>query len=376
MTQKYHVGAYYFPNYHFDPQNEALHGKGWNEWRVLQYATPRFPGHQQPKVPVWGYEDESDPAVMEKKINAAADHGVDTFLFDWYYFDNGPFLERCLEQGFLKADNVDRMNFALMWANHDWTNMHPKGLVNAGEVQQRGDITKETFVKATDHMIKHYFSHPSYLRMEGGLYLTFYELANLLSIFGGVEETRKGLEEFRERVRAAGLGELHLNAVAWSNSVLPAEQSLDDFEGTIHSLGFDSVTSYVWVHMREMDSFPTKDYGEYQQECMAELETIAADYNIPYYPNVTVGWDPSPRTIQSDFYEDVGYPFTPILTENTPEEFEKALRKAKQYVDKNNIPPLITINAWNEWTEGSYLEPDTEHGMGYLEAIKRVFIEK
>ena len=115
------VAVYYFGNYHpRDPRNEAQKGRGWTEWELVKSAKPRFPGHQQPKVPLWGYEDESDPKVMERKIAAAADHGIDVFLFDWYHYNDGPFLDRPLDRGFLGAANCDRLKFALMWANHDW----------------------------------------------------------------------------------------------------------------------------------------------------------------------------------------------------------------------------------------------------------------
>ena len=121
----YQIAVYYFPNYHIDPRNELLHGPGWTEWELVRHAGPRFPGHRQPRVPAWGYEDESDPAVMAKKIDAAADHAVTQFLFDWYWYDDGPFLNRGLDEGFLAAANNDRLQFALMWANHDWTDIHP-----------------------------------------------------------------------------------------------------------------------------------------------------------------------------------------------------------------------------------------------------------
>jgi hypothetical protein len=87
-----------------------------------------------------------------------------------------------------------------------------------------------------------------------------------------------------------------------------------------------------------------------------------------------MGWDPSPRTVQSDIYTNKGYPFTPILEGNTPEAFKEALLKVKDFLDQRKAgPKIFTINAWNEWTEGSYLEPDTLRGMGYLEAIRNVF---
>ncbi len=79
-------------------------------------------------MPLWGYEDESDPAVMARKIAAAADHGIAAFLFDWYWYDDGPFLGRALDEGFLRAPNVDRLKFAFMWANHDWVDIHPAKL--------------------------------------------------------------------------------------------------------------------------------------------------------------------------------------------------------------------------------------------------------
>ena len=92
MKEKPLICSYYFPNWHVDPRNETIHGKGWTEWRVTHYATPRFEGHKQPKQPLRGYEDEADPAVMERKIADAVSHGIDAFIFDWYYFEDGSFV--------------------------------------------------------------------------------------------------------------------------------------------------------------------------------------------------------------------------------------------------------------------------------------------
>ena len=122
---KIEVAAYYFPNYHVDSRNERVHGRGWSEWELVKSARARFEGHGQPLAPAWGYQDESDPATMSEKIDAAADHGIKAFIFDWYWYDDGPYLERCLEKGFLGAANCGRLKFGLMWANHDWVNIYP-----------------------------------------------------------------------------------------------------------------------------------------------------------------------------------------------------------------------------------------------------------
>ena len=104
-SDKIEVVSYYFGNYHLDKRNEERLGKGWSEWTLVQNAKPRFEGHQQPKVPLWGYTDEANPRDMEQKIDCAVEYGVDVFLFDWYYYDDGPFLERTIDDGFLFAQN-------------------------------------------------------------------------------------------------------------------------------------------------------------------------------------------------------------------------------------------------------------------------------
>ena len=78
----YQVGAYYFPNYHVDPRNEAVHGKGWTEWELVKRAEPRFAGHTQPKIPLWGCEDKARPDVMVRKIDVAATHGLHHWIFE------------------------------------------------------------------------------------------------------------------------------------------------------------------------------------------------------------------------------------------------------------------------------------------------------
>lgn len=181
------------------------------------------------------------------------------------------------------------------------------------------------------------------------------------------------LDGLRDRVRKRGLGELHLNAVIWGVQILPAEIRIENPNALLEALGFDSVTSYVWIHHRTPPAFPAADYSAYARDCLEESRRLAGSYRLPYYPNVTMGWDPSPRTIQSDAYENTGYPATPILSANTPAAFRKALEGARSLLDETAGPRILTINAWNEWTEGSYLEPDTVNGWGYLDAIREVF---
>lgn len=370
------VASYYFGNYHpGDARNSKLPGKGknWSEWELVKAARPRFPGHDQPKVPLWGYTDESDPNVMAQKIAAAADHGVDAFIFDWYYYNDGPFLERTIDRGFLNATNNHRLKFGLMWANHDWLEIHPYQRGTPQQLLFPGKVTPATFEKICDHLIKDYFQHPSYWRIAGKPYFSFYELTKLLESFGSVPATRAALDQFRAKTIATGLPGLHLNAVVWGQPILPGEGTPTDPAQLVRDLGFDSVTSYVWVHHVALPEQQT-DYNWVRDQYFGYWDQAEKMFSVPYYPNVTMGWDSSPRCEQSDTFGNFGYPFTNTIGDNTPERFRAALALAKQrLLARPDGPRIININCWNEWTEGSYLEPDTVHGMKYLEAVREVF---
>lgn len=364
------VATYYFGNYHpDDPRNDERMGKGWTEWKLVERAKPRFPGHQQPKVPAWGYTNESDPNVMAQKIAAAADHGIDAFIFDWYYFDDGPFLRGALESGFLRAPNHNRLKFAVMWANEDWIDIFPVKHGVVPKIFNRGRVTPETFQRIGDYLIRFYFRNPDYWRVNGKPYFSIYDLESLVASFGSVRETRAALDQLRFKAKVAGLPGLHLNAVAWGTIMLPKQQAPVDVGKLVSDLGFDSVTSYTWAHHVQLPKLQS-DYSEARDQYFAYWDRAKMLFKIPYYPNVTMGWDGTPRA-----YEVMGGGNT--LSGNTPARFREALQLTKErLLAEPNGQRVLNINAWNEWTEGSYLEPDKTYGMQYLEAVRDVFADQ
>jgi hypothetical protein len=369
------IAVYYFPEYHPDARNDVWHGKGWTEWELMKLARPRFAGHRQPKAPAWGYFDESEPKWAAREIDLAADSGIDAFIYDWYYYEDGPFLQDGLEKGFLQAPNRDRLKFALMWANHDWLDIHPAKASNTAPLMASGRIGREAFDRITDHVIERYFSQPNYWMVDGEPYFSIYEIGTMIDGLGGFAETRDALASFRTKTIAAGFPGLHLNCIAAGLKVLPSETGIEEPQRWLPHLGFSSVGSYVWVHYYYPDwaGFPLSDMSkaaERNYEVWQELSTL---HTLPYHPNVTMGWDPSPRTTQSDTFEPRGYTWTAVL-EDDPVVFKEALERAKAFVSRPECKQkIITINAWNEWTEGSYLLPDTDHGTAYTDAIREVF---
>ena len=375
---KYEVSVFYFPNYHKgDKHNTIWHGENWTEWELIKRAIPRFENHAMPKIPLWGYEDESEISVMDKKIRTAVEYGVTNMIFDWYWYEDGPFLNKPLDQAFLNCPSSKDIKFSIMWANHDWEDIHPipRAYLSNPRKELEWKISEDSFFSAIDYMIENYFWRENYFRLEGGIYLSIYEINKFINNFGGVEGAKEAIIKMRKKVREAGLGELHLNAIVWGTRILMSESDSSVGGQVLKDLGFDSVSSYVWIHEHVIESYPTMKYADYRKICEKDFDRLTEKFRgIPYYPNVTCGWDSSPRTCPTDDYGDLGYPFSRVLSDNTPEEFEKALVFVKDMLDKSPLKTkMFTINAWNEWTEGSYLEPDTECGYGRLEAIKKVF---
>ncbi|MBB5343366.1 glycosyltransferase WbsX family protein [Tunturibacter empetritectus] len=369
VSNKYNVGAFYFPNFHVDPRNEEVHGKDWTEWEILKRGEPKFAGHDQPKKPAWGYLDEATPAAFEKKTAAAHQAGINHFIFDWYWYEGKPFLQRAVEEGYQVAANKNDVSFCIMWANHDWYNLMPARLDQKEKaLLYKGTYSASEFDRITDYIVTHYFRDNHYFQVDGCPYFSIYELANLVDRMGGLEIAREAFERFRAKVRSAGFRDVYFNAVA------AGIKSISDPAAFLHALRVQSVTSYTWFHHFEMNTFPTVDYASALRAAPGFWKEANAMFGVPYEADVSMGWDPSPRTCQCDKFEHSDYPYTSILVNNTPELFQQGLLNAKVYMDGlTNQPKILNINSWNEWTEGSYLEPDATHGMAYLNSIQKVF---
>jgi hypothetical protein len=372
-NNKITVAAYYFPNYHVDKRNSAYHGKGWTEWELVKEAKSRFPNHNQPDVPAWGYTDEANPEAMAQKIAAAADNSVDVFIFDWYMYEDGSFLGKALDEGFLKAKNTNRLKFGLMWANHDWFDIHPYKKGTPQKLLYPGKVSPERYDEICDILVKNYFTKSNYWKIDGKAYFSIYDINNFIQNFGSLEATKNAMERLNEKAIAAGLKGVHWNLVSWEKAILPSEKEPQDNSVIAPKLGFNSITSYVWIHHVVLPDTIT-DYNYVRDKYFEYWNDAKRKFKVPYYPNVTMGWDPTPRCDLSSEWDNSGYPFMNIIGNNTPVNFKTALQMTKdKLLSDPNGPRIVNINCWNEWTEGSYLEPDTVNGMKYIEAIRDVF---
>ena len=379
----YDVAAYVWPAYQPDARWAELgifkHGKG--EWQSIYEAKPKFDGHKQPKIPLWGYEDESDPIVVARKIDAALAAGVNVFVYDWYWYGNKPFLQNAVDNGFLKAPNNERMKFYIMWANHNvddlWDNTKPTKPLKVPHLD--ASVTLEQFKNIADQWVEKYFKKPNYYKIDGKPVFMIYLPNGFVNQIGGVKEAHEALDYLRQAAKKAGFAGVHLQAQFeqwWA--MKPFKLKGSDKEYTLKELlkefGYDSATCYNWLCIECFGgSYYTgerkdMDYAEWGEKAMARFPELKELCGTAFLPNVTCGWDTNPRFPQNAYRV--------IATNQTPAAFEKFLRKAKAWCDTQTpagMPKLITINSWNEWSEGSYLEPDSDLGYGLLNAMARVF---
>ncbi len=372
MKKKYDVAAYVWPAYTGkEPRAWIFWNEGCGEWQSVKSAKAKFEGHTWPRKPLWGYVDEADPYVMSMEIEAAVAHGVNVFIYDWYWYDHRPFLENCLNDGFLKAPNKDKMKFYLCWANHNGSMFWDKR--NADRPEAQGDVyiwdgatDRTEFNKVVERVITKYFVQDNYYKIDGCPVFNIYYLQNLINGLGGIEETIDALNYFREETKKAGFPDLNLQLTLRGKAKLSHGEGTNLIlsDKTLDQIKVDSATHYQTLSFADMN----RDYAEIIPEMIEEWEARYEDKHYKYYPHVSIGWDNNVRT---------NCLMPTVCKNNTPENFEKALREAKKFIDKHNIEPaLVTINSWNEWTETSYLEPDDIYGYGYLEAVKHVFVDQ
>ncbi len=284
-----------------------------------------------------------------------------------------PFLEGHLNDGFLKAKNNEKMNFYLMWANHNVNHSWDKRNADDAKTGKntaliwQGGVDRDEFEKICHRFIEKYFSHPLYYRIDNKPVFMIYSLNELIGGLGGLEQTMDALEWFHKEVKKAGFEGLELQysmRLDGQRDIIVDGETVGEEKQLIEKLGFNSLTHYVYAHMTGID----REYNEVVKDVEGMWNWISDNYSADYFPQVSVGWDASPRT----------YNFTGgIIKNNTPELFRKYLVKARAMTLKNPVNErIITINSWNEWGEGSYLEPDMIYGTEYLKAIKEVFKNK
>ena len=338
--------AFYLPQFHPIPENDAWWGKGFTEWTNTTRAQPLFAGHYQPHLPAdFGYYDLRTPEVRHEQIDYARRYGIDAFCFHYYWFAGRRLLERPVED-FL-ADAAADFEFCLCWANENWT--------RRWDASEHEILVEQTYSPANDiafiESLLPFFRDRRYLRVRGAPLLVVYRPQQ-------IPDPRTTVRRWRQYCRANGIGEIHLVAALTHGNY--------DFE----SLGFDAGVEFP-PHNTHTDDL--RDQVGAEQELTGLITPFAAvaathlarDYKErPVYRTVIPSWDNTARIATRAI----------VILDGTPENYERWLDDAAFRTVAERAPGerLLFINAWNEWAEGCHLEPDRKYGTRFLEATARV----
>lgn len=366
------VIAFYLPQYHTIPENDASYGKGFTEWTNVKKASPLFKNHNQPRVPEKNnYYNLLDTEVMIGQAELAKKYGIYGFCYYHYWFKNGKkLLEKPLE-AMLKDKRVD-IPFMLCWANENWTRKWDGGNNEIIVEQDYGDY--EDLKKHIDYLCD-FFRDERYIKIDGKPVFVIYKpeiIPNIKKVIGFI----------RKRVKENGFSGIVIMS-QYPDYFFACKKSdlldyhiqfepkfIQDYEIERMNLKRRKLKHFMLSH--NMNYLYQILLQKYQKEKKKELVHRNYDKDwqeIINYPvddkrtvaGAFVDWDNTPRNRLGLVYDNT-----------TPEKFYYFFKKLVDKVDKEYALDYIFINAWNEWAEGAYLEPDEKNHYKYLEAVKRV----
>lgn len=340
--------TFYLPQFYPFPENEKWWGKGFTEWTNVSKAKPNFVGHYQPRLPAdLGFYDLRLPEVMVKQAELAKRYGIHGFCYYYYWFAGKRLLDRPIEQ--MLANREIDMPFCLCWANENWT--------RRWDGQDKEILIAQAHSPADDKAIImdliRYFRDPRYIRIDGRPMILVYRV-KLLPDF--LETTRR----WREVCKEEGIGEIYIVMVE-SFELVQMNSQPSDFgcdaaiEFPPHGLATSCKPSGEVINPHFSGSI-----GDYR-----DVAVTYATREIPSYTRfhcAMPGWDNTARMQNKSF----------CFEQATPGAFQAWLEEviSQTRMQHYGEERLVFINAWNEWAEGAYLEPDTRFGHTLLEAVK------
>jgi hypothetical protein len=352
------LAAYVYPGWHSIPERDASFYPGFTEWDLVEQCTPRFVGHAQPRLPLLGRYDDRDPAEVARRVRLAREHGVDAFVYGFFWCRGKRVFQEALDSGFLGCSEGSETPFALMWANRMPRRVLPVKREDVDVITPDRLVSSDVddFVALVEYVATRYMTRPNYVCVDGKAYFSIFDSTFFVRELGA-SGSRIAVLRARARLAELGLPELHLAAIDPASEVV----------GDLAEIGFDSVTHYVHLPYWKGDSL--QDYATVAERRAAEWATCAVAARLPYFPSISPGWDATPRGADFGDRRPDKYPWSPVVVGEHPREFEVALRRALVYA-RSVHAPLAFIASLNEWSEGHYIEPDNRFGMGWLEAVR------
>ncbi len=365
-NEKIKIIAFYLPQFHPIPENDKAYGVGFTEWTNTKKAKPLFEGHNQPRIPLNNnYYSLLDEEVMIKQAKLAKEKGIYGFCY-YHYWLKGchKLLERPIEN-MLKNPKID-IPFCLCWANENWTKRWDGGNNEIIAKQDYGDF--EELDKHTDYLCE-FFKDDRYIKIDNQPVLLLYR-----------PELIPNLKEYTKRIRDRAkkngfeikLIDQHPKYYYLEGSDLSIFDNYIQYQPYLGIYFLEGKIKLVrlkrkirsllekmhldWFVKLYMERTRKLTHFDYDKVWKLILNTKISDKR--FMAGAFVDWDNTPRNVCGRVFDNT-----------TPEKFGKYIRELIKKVHNEYSQPYIFINAWNEWAEGTYLEPDEKHGYGYIDAL-------
>ena len=349
-SSRVHIIAYYLPQFHPIPENDEWWGAGFTEWANTTRARPLFKGHRQPRLPAdLGFYDLRLAETREAQAALARRYGLSAFCYYYYWFDGRRVLERPLDE-VLTSGRPD-FPYMICWANEPWTR-NWDGLNRDVLLPQ---TYKPGWATSFSRDVAPLLRDQRYFRLDGKPMLLIYRIMHIPAASAAMHDLRVALA-------GEGLPSVHL-AAAWAkhpeDDKLPADPSvfgLDAyFEFPPHLIPSQPLRP---VPSDISPEFTGRLY-DYNRTVTAALVALDNPIEGRRHRGVMAGWDNTARTEGR----------ANVFHGATPANFRRWLRGTALHEDQQDGDRVVFVNAWNEWAEGAYLEPDRDFGRGWLEAV-------
>lgn len=349
--------AIYLPQFHPIPENDQVWGKGFTEWTNVAKAQPRFQNHYQPRHPAdLGYYDLRLDQVRTEQAEMAKKHNIEGFCYYHYWFNGKRLLNQPLDD--VISSKKPDFPFMLCWANENWTKRWDG---KDEEVIIKQDYSHQDDLDHITHLIP-IFKDSRYIKIDGKPVFVIYkshlfpDMKKTIDIWRA-EALKNGLEIYICRMEHYGfIGDKYLK---------PGFDAAVQFMPYLKTSRFKD--SIIWRANKMLKFFYGVDKLPYIYSYKKYVEQRCNDKFPEYkrFPCVTPMWDNSSRRDNKSFF---------ALHNSTPKLFKKWIEAyLKKFTPYSKSENLFFINAWNEWAEGNYLEPDKKWGYAYLEAVKEAF---
>lgn len=340
--------AFYLPQFHQIPENDSFWGLGFTEWRQLPRGLPRFPGHYQPRTPRdLGFYNLADATTLHTQVDLAKAAGIGGFGFYYYWFDRKRILEKPLE---LLLNSNTEMPFLIIWANENWTRTWDGA---ESSVLLRQSYRPEDDLPLLDDIARH-FSDRRYIRIGERPLFIIYNPRH-------IPDARSTIARWRSLFLSRhGIAPLMFMAQTFGQRD-PRPYGLDGaIEFPPHKL-----SDNLFGRGRP-DAYSAEFAGavaDYELFVNASLQESVPEF--PLIKTVVPSWDNEARRPNRGF----------TLAGLSPTKYQNWLKALieRAIAHPTFDLPIVAINAWNEWAEAAYLEPDVYYGASYLNATARAY---